>query len=92
MPFDCDHRRTHGPDACPAACQAVAHGAFAYVRADKAADLPRPEPGSLDVFVLDMNHGWPNIGHAARRTTRRGCEARPGSAAATGRRPPFAPP
>jgi hypothetical protein len=44
---------------------AVGRGAFAYVRADKAGDLPAAEPGSLDVFVLDMNHGWPNIGHDA---------------------------
>ena len=65
MPFDCDHRRTFGPDVCPAACHAVGRGAFAYLRADKAGDVPVSEPGSLDVFVLDMNHGWPNIGHDA---------------------------
>ena len=65
MPFDCDHRRTFGPDVCPAACHAVGRGVFAYVRADKAGDLPVAEPGCLDVFVLDMNHGWPNIGHDA---------------------------
>ena len=35
MPFDCDHRRTLGPDVCPAACHAVDRGAFAYRRADK---------------------------------------------------------
>ena len=67
MPFDCDHRRTFGPDVCPAACHAVGRGAFTYVRADKAGDLPIAEPGSVDVFVLDMNHGWPNIGHDADR-------------------------
>jgi hypothetical protein len=65
MPFDCDHRRTLGPDVCPSACHAVARGAFAYIRADKAGDLPPADPASLDVFVLDMNHGWPNIGHDA---------------------------
>ena len=65
MPFDCDHRRTLGPDVCPAACHAVARGAFAYVRADKVGELPPPEAGTFDVFVLDMNHGWPNIGHDA---------------------------
>ncbi len=65
MPFDCDHRRTFGPDVCPAACHAVERGAFAYVRAEKPAELPPADPGSVDVFVLDMNHGWPNIGHDA---------------------------
>jgi hypothetical protein len=65
MPFDCDHRRTHGPDVCPGACHAVARGAFAFVRADRAGDLPPSQPGTVDVFVLDMNHGWPNIGHDA---------------------------
>jgi hypothetical protein len=65
MPFDCDHRRSLGPDVCPAACHAVARGAFAYARADRPGELPRPEPGTVDVFVLDMNHGWPNIGHDA---------------------------
>ena len=65
MPFDCDHRRIHGPAVCPASCLAVERGAFAYVRADRPGDLPRPEPGTVDVHVLDMNHGWPNIGHDA---------------------------
>src|SRR5687768_11630314 len=65
MPFDCDHRRTLGPDVCPGACHAVEQGVFAYVRADRPGDLPRPEAGSVDVFVLDMNHGWQNIGHDA---------------------------
>ena len=65
MPFDCDHRRIHGPSVCPAACHAVERGAFAYVRAERPGDLPRPEPGTVDVHVLDMNHGWPNIGHDA---------------------------
>ena len=65
MDFDCDHRRTIGPEVCPAACQAVSRGAFAYLRAEKPGELPAPHAGTLDVFVLDMNHGWPNIGHDA---------------------------
>src|SRR5215204_6407258 len=54
MPFDCDHRRTFGPDVCPAACHAVARSNFAYLRADRAGDLPVADPRSVDVFVLDM--------------------------------------
>jgi hypothetical protein len=33
------------------------------VSADEA--VPAPEPGIVDVAVLDMHHGWPNLGHAA---------------------------
>jgi hypothetical protein len=36
-----------------------------YVRVDDARDEPAPEPGVLDVAVLDMHHGYPNLGHAS---------------------------
>lgn len=65
MPLDCDHRRTFGHDVCFTACHAVDSGAFEYLRADRPADVPPPDPSRVDVFVLDMNHGWPNIGHDA---------------------------
>lgn len=65
MPLDCDHRKTFGADACAAGCHATETGAFLYARADQGDDLPPADPAILDVFVLDMNHGWPNIGHDA---------------------------
>jgi len=26
-------------------------------------DIPAPDPLAIDVALLDMNHGWPNLGH-----------------------------
>src|SRR5262245_11131755 len=40
-------------------------GVFETLRVDRAADRPAPVPDAIDVAVLDMNHGWPNIGHDA---------------------------
>ncbi len=36
---------------------------LSYERVDAPGDEPRPEPGTLDVAVLDMHHGYPNLGH-----------------------------
>ena len=38
-------------------------GAFEYVRVERPEDLPPADPRTVDVAVLDMNHGWPNLGH-----------------------------
>lgn len=38
---------------------------FEYVRVNTPADLPVRDPGTIDVAVLDMNHGFPNVGHDA---------------------------
>lgn len=40
-------------------------GVFETIRVDRADDRPSPVPDAIDVAVLDMNHGWPNIGHDA---------------------------
>ena len=46
MPFDCDHRRTLGPDVCPAACHAVDAAARSPTSGPTSRrDLPTPEPG-----------------------------------------------
>ncbi len=34
-----------------------------YFRIERAQDVPAPDPRAVDVAVLDMNHGWPNLGH-----------------------------
>jgi hypothetical protein len=34
-----------------------------YVRVERPEDVPAAEPRAVDVAVLDMNHGWPNLGH-----------------------------
>jgi hypothetical protein len=35
------------------------------VRVERPEDLPARDPRTVDVAVLDMNHGWPNLGHDA---------------------------
>jgi hypothetical protein len=34
-----------------------------YVKIERAQDLPEVQPTVVDVAVLDMNHGWANLGH-----------------------------
>lgn len=66
MPFDCRHQYTFGHDACVADCPTRhATSGFLYQRVFTHDDAPVPEAGTIDVAVLDMNHGWPNLGHAA---------------------------
>lgn len=64
MSFLCKHKLPGSPHFCglghlgDAPC-----GAFEYVRVERPEDLPRADPRVVDVAVLDMNHGWPNLGH-----------------------------
>lgn len=64
MPFDCQHRVRFGPEACLTACPTqAAGGGFSHVRIDAAGDVPPADPRVIDLAVLDMHHGWPNLGH-----------------------------
>jgi hypothetical protein len=65
MPLNCDHRRTNGPAACAGGCVALTAGVFDAVRVATPDARPADEPRIVDVAVLDMNHGWPNVGHDA---------------------------
>ncbi len=66
MPFDCQFRSTHGQDACVDRCPTTgADPTFVFARIEQAADLPPIDPHTIDVAVLDMHHGWPNLGHDA---------------------------
>jgi len=66
VPFDCRHQYVHGHDACVTACPTRLPGsAFTYQRVEQAEDAPRPAANTVDIAVLDMNHGWPNLGHDA---------------------------
>jgi len=64
MPLECGFKQRHGRQFCVTDCPASEPGGiFEYVRVEKALDLPPAEPRTVDVAVLDMNHGWPNLGH-----------------------------
>jgi hypothetical protein len=66
VPFDCLHRQRHGADACLTSCPANAPaGGCLYARVESGIGVPAPEPGIIDVALLDMHHGWPNLGHDA---------------------------
>jgi hypothetical protein len=64
MPISCHNKLRHGWAFCLTQCSAApGSGVFDYARVEAASDLPPPDPLSVDVAVLDMNHGWPNLGH-----------------------------
>ncbi len=66
MPFDCLHRQRFGTDICLTDCPATyPRGGCHYARVERDGDLPPADPAIVDVAVLDMHHGWPNLGHEA---------------------------
>jgi hypothetical protein len=64
MPLVCGYKERHGREFCVTDCPANAPcGIFEYVRVERPEDVPAADPRAIDVAVLDMNHGWPNLGH-----------------------------
>ena len=64
MPLVCSFKEQHGREFCVTDCPASAPcGVFEYVRVEKPADVPAEDARAIDVAVLDMNHGLPNLGH-----------------------------
>jgi hypothetical protein len=64
MPFACTFKQQYGKQFCVTDCPASAPcGIFEYVRVERPEDIPAPDPRAIDVPLLDMNHGWPNLGH-----------------------------
>lgn len=64
MPIACRIKRERGKQFCVTSCPAVApESPFEAVRVERAQDLPPAEARILDIAVLDMNFGWPNLGH-----------------------------
>jgi hypothetical protein len=53
------------PTAAPAAGVSTIDGApaFRYARVEEPGDLPPADPRGVDVAILDLNCGWPNLGH-----------------------------
>jgi hypothetical protein len=46
-----------------AAVSAAVAPAFRYARVERPGDLPAADPRAVDVAILDLNCGWPNLGH-----------------------------
>jgi hypothetical protein len=66
LPFDCQHRLTHGQDICVTDCPTTgAEPTFAFARVERDGQAPRVDAAAVDVALLDMHHGWPNLGHDA---------------------------
>ena len=64
MPLECGYKQRHGRQFCVTDCPASEPGGFFdYARIERAEDLPASDPRTIDVAVLDLNHGWPNLGH-----------------------------
>ncbi|HXK09494.1 MAG TPA: hypothetical protein VMT70_07620 [Vicinamibacteria bacterium] len=64
MPLECSFKQRHGRQFCVTDCPANAPcGIFEYVRVERPEDVPAADPRAIDVAVLDLNHGWPNLGH-----------------------------
>ena len=64
MPISCQHKVIHGPQFCVADCPVnVPCGVFLYKKILTPEDLPPADDRIIDVALMDMNHGWPNLGH-----------------------------
>jgi hypothetical protein len=64
MPITCHDNARFGPHYCLTRCSAApGAGAFDAVRVEAPADVPPADARVIDIAVLDMNHGWPNLGH-----------------------------
>ena len=63
VPHTCEYKRTRGIAYCGPDCTALQSGVFEHVRLAPGASLPTRNSRVLDVAILDMNHGWPNVGH-----------------------------
>jgi len=64
LPLACQHKVRFGGQSCVTDCPATGPaGVFEYVKVLAPEDVPPFDPRIVDVAVLDMNHGWPNLGH-----------------------------
>src|SRR5262249_10166362 len=48
---------------CPAHPETPSGGVFHYARVEHPGELPPADERIVDVAVLDLNCGWPNLGH-----------------------------
>jgi hypothetical protein len=62
--YTCQLKRDYGKEYCLQECPTLrAEHVYEYVRVESPADLPPPDERTVEVAILDMNHGWPNLGH-----------------------------
>jgi hypothetical protein len=61
--YTCALKRAHGKDFCLSECPARDPAVYEYVRVEAPEDIPAADPRVIDVAIMDMNHGWPNMGH-----------------------------
>jgi hypothetical protein len=64
MPIACRNKLRFGKQFCVAGCPVTrSRGVFHAVRVERPEDVPPADERTIDVAVLDMNYGWPNLGH-----------------------------
>jgi hypothetical protein len=62
--YTCQLKRTYGKEYCLQECPTLrAAHRYEYVRVESAGDVPAADERMIDVAILDMNHGYPNLGH-----------------------------
>jgi hypothetical protein len=64
MPIACRNKLRFGKQFCIDECPVVRPGRpFHSVRVRRPDEVPPADERAIDVAVLDMNYGWPNLGH-----------------------------
>jgi len=60
----CRNKILNGKAFCVTDCPSMEPApVFVYSRVEAPASLPARDDRFVDVAILDMNHGWPNLGH-----------------------------
>lgn len=60
MPIACRQQSVHEQHVCSIDSS---QGSFHYARVEAPEDLPAADERLIDVALLDLNHGWQNLGH-----------------------------
>jgi hypothetical protein len=64
MPIACRNKLRFGKESCVTDCPVARPGSpFLSVRVEGADGVPPADERTIDVAILDMNYGWPNLGH-----------------------------
>jgi len=64
VPIACWRKLEYGTDSCGVDCPGLSGDhVFQLFHIKGPEDIPGPEERAIDVAILDMNCGWPNMGH-----------------------------